>query len=416
MIQIKEKYECCGCGACVQRCPKHCIEFIKDKEGFLYPKVDETTCINCGLCEKVCPVINQNSIRKPLDIYAASNTNEVIKAESSSGGIFTILAETIINEGGVVFGARFNEQYEVVHDFTDNISGLVAFRGSKYVQSKIGNSFSEAETFLKQNRRVLFSGTPCQISGLKKFLRKEYSNLVTVDFVCHGVPSPEVWRKYLSSIIRPNGVDGKNSVSLSLKDMLSIESISFRDKRNGWKKYGFSVRQKSALKADKNTVFPSDNNDTIIYEPFDKNAYLHGFVRNLYLRPSCYHCPSKSFKSGSDYTLADFWGASCYIKDDDKGISILFVHNNKLNIDTSSFIRIDMEAAIGQNPAITKSSNMKDGRDAFFRKMPNNELDIEALIKKYAKYSIKEYTRNLIIKILLKSRLISIAKIILRKK
>ena len=212
MIQIKEKYECCGCGACVQRCPKHCIEFIKDKEGFLYPKVDETTCINCGLCEKVCPVINQNSIRKPSDIYAASNTNEVIKAESSSGGIFTILAETIINDGGVVFGARFNEQYEVVHDFTDNILGLAAFRGSKYVQSKIGNSFSEAETFLKQNRKVLFSGTPCQITGLKKFLRKEYSNLVTVDFVCHGVPSPEVWRKYLSSIIRPKGVDGKNSV------------------------------------------------------------------------------------------------------------------------------------------------------------------------------------------------------------
>ena len=243
MIQIKEKYECCGCGACVQRCPKHCIEFIKDKEGFLYPKVDETTCINCGLCEKVCPVINQHSIRKPLDIYAASNTNEVIKAESSSGGIFTILAETIINEGGVVFGARFNEQYEVVHDFTDNISGLAAFRGSKYVQSKIGNSFSEAETFLKQNRKVLFSGTPCQITGLKKFLRKEYSNLVTVDFVCHGVPSPEVWRNYLSSIIRPKGVDGKNSVPLSLNDMPSIESISFRDKRNGWKKFGFSVRQ-----------------------------------------------------------------------------------------------------------------------------------------------------------------------------
>ena len=415
MIQIKEKYECCGCGACVQRCPKHCIEFIKDNEGFLYPKVDETTCINCGLCEKVCPVINQDTIRKPSEIYAVSNTNEDIKAESSSGGIFTILAEAIINEGGVVFGARFNEQYEVVHDFTDNILGLAAFRGSKYVQSKIGNNFLEAEKFLKQNRKVLFSGTPCQITGLKKFLRKEYSNLVTVDFVCHGVPSPEVWRKYLFSIIRTKGVDGKKSVSLSLNNMLCIESITFRDKCKGWKKYGFSVWQNSAFKVDKNTVFPSGNN-TIIYEPFDKNAYLHGFVRNLYLRPSCYHCPSKSFKSGSDYTLADFWGASSYVPDDDKGISILFVHNNKLNIDTSSFIRIDMEAAIGQNPAITKYSKMKDGRDTFFRKMTNNELDIEDLIRKYAKYSIKEYTRNLIIRILVKSKLISIAKIILRKK
>lgn len=416
MIQIDEKYKCCGCGACVQRCPKHCIEFIKDTEGFLYPQVDNKACVNCGLCEKVCPIINQGVVRTPSNIYAATNKNESIRKESSSGGIFSLLATSVIDHGGVVFGAKFNEQYEVVHDYTDNISGLSAFRGSKYVQSKIGNSFIIAEKILKQNRTVLFSGTPCQIAGLKRFLKKDYPNLITVDFVCHGVPSPEVWKKYLLEKLRPKGVAGKNTVSLSLKDMHSIESISFRDKCNGWKKYGFSVRIKSAVKADKNSVSPSVKEGTILYEPLDKNAYLHGFIRNLFLRPSCYHCSAKSFKSGSDYTLADFWGASTFVQDDDKGISLLFVHNNKLNIDTTSFTKVSMEAALGQNPAIMKSSKLKDGREAFFLKCSKNDLDTETLIRKYAKYSMKENLRNNIIRFLIKSQLLSVVKFILRKK
>ncbi len=215
MIEIKEKYNCCGCSACVQICPKQCISLSADNEGFLYPQVDTAVCINCGLCEKVCPVINQNEPRMPLEVYAAKNTDEEIRLKSSSGGIFTLLAEHIISEGGVVFGARFNENWEVVHDYTETVEGLESFRGSKYVQSIIGENFKKAKFFLDEGRNVLFSGTPCQVAGLKKFLRKEYENLLTVEVVCHGVPSPMVWHDYLD-YRRAKHATGKNTVSESV--------------------------------------------------------------------------------------------------------------------------------------------------------------------------------------------------------
>ena len=238
MIEIKDKKDCCGCQACVTVCTKHCIAMQADNEGFLYPIVDKSACTNCGLCEKVCPVINQSEPHKPLKVYAAKNKNEDIRRQSSSGGIFTLLAEKVINEGGVVFGARFNENWNVVHSWTDTKEGIAALRGSKYVQSTIGNTYNEAREFLKQGRKVLFSGTPCQIAGLKKFLRKEYNNLLTVDVVCHGVPSPLVWRKYLEEVrenIRAEREAGKNTVSFSLNDLPVITGISFRDKTHGWK-------------------------------------------------------------------------------------------------------------------------------------------------------------------------------------
>ena len=246
MINIEDKKKCCGCSACVQRCPKQCISLQEDEEGFLYPQVDKKICVNCGLCEKVCPVLNPVKARKPQVVFAARAIDEKVRLESSSGGVFTVLAELVIERGGVVFGAKFNEKWEVVHAYTESKEGLSAFRGSKYVQSKIENSYKQAESFLKAGREVLFSGTPCQIAGLKLYLRKEYTNLLTVDFVCHGVPSPMVWKDYLEEKIRPLGVVGKNMVSsLSLKDMPVITGISFRDKRNGWKKYGFAVRRSS---------------------------------------------------------------------------------------------------------------------------------------------------------------------------
>lgn len=197
MIDIKDKKLCCGCNACVQRCPKQCISVQKDEEGFLYPIVDLSICIDCGLCEKVCLVLNQGSERNPIEVFAAVNKDDSIRMQSSSGGIFTALAEQIIQEKGVVFGARFDEKWEVKHDYTETIEGLKAFRGSKYVQSRIGDTFSKAEFFLKAGRKVMFTGTPCQIAGLRLFLRKEYENLLAVDIICHGVPSPLVWRKYL---------------------------------------------------------------------------------------------------------------------------------------------------------------------------------------------------------------------------
>ena len=205
MIVLQRKEDCCGCHACATACPTQCITMREDAEGFLYPETDVSKCIDCHLCEKVCPVINPfprpevfpNELPDPLS-YAAKIDDEKIREDSSSGGIFTALAENIIRKGGVVFGVRWNEDFKsVVHDFTETLDGLSAFRGSKYLQSIVGDSYKKVRQLLTAKRPVLFTGTPCQIAGLRRFLRKDYENLFTAEVVCHGVPSPKVWRLYL---------------------------------------------------------------------------------------------------------------------------------------------------------------------------------------------------------------------------
>lgn len=172
MINITDKSQCCGCNACVQRCPKQCVTMQEDEEGFLYPKVDHAACIDCGLCEKVCPVINKNESRRPMQVFAVKNNNEDQRLRSSSGGIFILLAEQTIKRGGVVFGARFDKDWEVEHCYVETLKELELLMRSKYVQSRIGDSFKQAEHFLKQGRQVMFVGTPCHISALKNSLRK----------------------------------------------------------------------------------------------------------------------------------------------------------------------------------------------------------------------------------------------------
>jgi len=304
MIQLNHKYDCCGCNACVQKCPKQCISMHEDKEGFLYPEINETICIDCHQCEKVCPVINQNEPRQPKFCYAAYNPDETIRRESSSGGIFTMISEKVLEAGGVVFGARFDERWNVVHGYTETRDGLTAFRGSKYVQSIIGDSYKQTEEFLKEGRKVLFSGTPCQIAGLKLFLRKNYENLTTIDFVCHGVPSPGIFRKYIQEELPP---------------LDNITMISFRDKCSGWKKFSFKYEYQKEGKAE------------IVTEDLETNSFLKGFLTDLYLRPSCHKCPAKQFKSGADITIADYWGYqnTNELKDDDKGISAIIINTAK---------------------------------------------------------------------------------------
>lgn len=370
MIDIKEKKDCCGCGACVQRCPKSCISMREDNEGFLYPEVDKEMCIDCGLCEKVCPVINQSKERQPLVVYAAKHKDEQIRLASSSGGAFTAIAEPVIEEGGVVFGAKFDKDWSVIHDYTETKEGLAAFRGSKYVQSRIGESYKNAEAFLKTGRKVLFSGTPCQIAGLKRFLCKEYDNLLTVDFICHGVPSPGVWREYLKEeTARQCG--GKNSVLSHPKDNLGdvrIENISFRDKRLGWKKFSFAL-----------TLSVPDGhgakNTVLLSEPLNENIFLRGFLANLYLRPSCHACPAKKFKSGSDVTIGDFWGVQNVMPeiDDDKGVSALMVNSLKLDVCfRNSKIKkwsTHYNSILRYNPSIEKSVKLSDKRECYFNKI-----------------------------------------------
>lgn len=380
MISINEKEHCCGCYSCIQRCPKQCITMREDEEGFLYPKVDESVCIDCGLCEKVCPVINQDAEREPLEALAAKNPNEEIRKESSSGGIFTMLAESVIDGGGVVYGACFDERWEVVHQSAETKADLAKFRGSKYVQSKVLNTYKEAEAQLKAGRKVLYSGTPCQIAGLRRFLRKDYDNLLTVDFICHGVPSPGMFRTYLRDEIRRMTArqgGGRNTVLLPCIPLvtesdgfdckgLKIKSISFRDKRNGWKKYGFALALSESSDEGENSVLLS-------YSPLNKNLFLRGFLRDLYLRPSCYACPTKHLKSGSDITLGDWWGIGSLKPeiDDDRGVSAVTINTEKgqavLHNLNAELHTMPYEALMTYNPALVKSPVVPNNRRAFFK-------------------------------------------------
>lgn len=373
MIKIIRKDQCCGCSACLHICPKHSISFREDKEGFLYPQVDTSTCVDCGLCENVCPVLNQDEERMPLQVYAAKHIDDEIRMKSSSGGIFTLLAEQIIDKGGVVFGARFNENWEVVHDYTETKEGLAPFRGSKYVQSNIGNSYKQVEKFLKAGREVMFTGTPCQVAGLKKYLRKDYENLLTVDFVCHGVPSPMVWRMYLEEEIARQGDVGKDSVLTSSKVSPVVTGVNFRDKSTGWKKYSFVLNfSKASDEGEQNTVLSS---------VFTDNAYMNAFLSNLSLRPSCYACPAKAGKSGSDVTIGDFWGIENVLTefDDDKGSSLLFINNDKVaNMIDQVRVKepIEYKSTLAANSCICYSVNMPINRGYFYYCLSSSNLSV----------------------------------------
>ena len=205
MIYISEKSKCCGCAACVQRCPRQCISMKEDCQGFYYPVVDQDLCVECHQCEDVCPILNQSRLQSPKSVYAAYNHNEFIRLKSSSGGVFSLLANKVLVLEGVVFGARFDEKWNVVHDYTESVDNLYRFRGSKYLQSEIRNCFVLAKHFLDDKRYVLFSGTPCQIAGLRRFLNKDYEKLLLVQVACHGVPSPLVWQSYLKQRIYKRG-------------------------------------------------------------------------------------------------------------------------------------------------------------------------------------------------------------------
>lgn len=300
MINLEDTRNCCGCSACVQSCPKQCISFDEDEQGFRYPLVNKDLCIDCGLCEKVCPCLNQNEKKEPLKVFASKNPNDEIRMKSSSGGLFSMIAESIIEEGGVVFGARFDENWEVMHDYTDSVEGLEKFRGSKYLQSRIGETYTQARQFLNEGRKVLYSGTGCQIAGLKNFLRKEYDNLLTIEILCHSVPSPLVWRKYLKEKTNENQID----------------SINFRDKESGWSNYSYSI------------VINHSGGKYI--EPAS-GPWMKGLTSNLTTRPSCSKCPARFGKSGADIVLGDCWGIWDVMPeiDDNKGVSLVEVFSSK---------------------------------------------------------------------------------------
>lgn len=304
MISILNKNNCCGCEACIQRCPKRCISLYEDKEGFLYPQIDIESCIDCHLCEKVCPMLHETEYEEHERLsYVAVNTDEQVRLDSSSGGLFTALAEYVIQKGGVVFGVRFGKDWCPEFGYTETTEELHFFRGSKYVQARVGTAYQDAAFFLKQGRKVLFAGCSCHIKALSLFLSWQYPNLLTVDLICHGVPSPGVWRHYLKTFTP-----------------FQIKKIEFRNKKIGWRKFSFVIHYQDSEKA---------NHEISMWA--GEHSFTRLFLSNICIRPSCYNCQSKNGRSGSDITIADAWGIEKMLPemDDDRGASLVIVHSLK---------------------------------------------------------------------------------------
>lgn len=303
-VGVCEKMKCNGCYACVTACPKKCIRMVCDEEGFVYPQINKKECIGCGLCKKVCPILKKREKvgeGEPL-AYAAIYKNEEVRKVSSSGGIFSTLASIVLREGGVVFGATFAEDFSVEHIYIEDMKDLPKLQGSKYVQSKIGDAYAQARELLEKGRLVYFSGTPCQIGGLLSFLGKRYNNLITQDLICHGVPSPLVWKSYVTYREKEAGA--------------KTQSIAFRAKDEGWKHFSMSFKFENGKEYRKN---------------LKEDEYLKAFIKNLSLRTSCFDCVFKSVARVADVTLADFWGIQHFMPElnDDMGISLVLLHSEK---------------------------------------------------------------------------------------
>ena len=360
MITVTEKSKCSGCYACYNACPKGCIQMIADEEGFWYPQVNTENCIGCGVCEKVCPIIHkwqpdESSFTKT---FAALNKNEEIRLQSSSGGIFTLIAESILEQGGVVFGAAFSDDFRSVHHiYVDKKSALEKLRGSKYVQSNIGDTYQQAKRFLDDGRKVLFTGTPCQIGGLYSFLRKPYENLYTQDIICHGVPSPLVWEKYVEE--RENKAESKT------------QRMFFRHKKYGWKTFA--------------VLFEFSNNKKYLKD-LQEDPFMRAFLSNACLRPSCHACSFKSIERQADITLADFWGVQSVMPDmdDDKGTSVILIHSKKgqsLIDSIHDLIKIrDVDIAVVEknNSAVNKSVAISPNRQFLFESIESSSFDVIA--------------------------------------
>lgn len=366
---------CVGCYACYNVCPTKAIQVEENAEGFMFPKIDSEKCINCGRCKNVCPILNNKQIDGDPIAYAVYNKNEEIRLNSSSGGIFSLLAEEILNENGIVYGVAFDDNFKVRHIKIDKKENLYKLRSSKYIQSKIEETYKECAQFLNQDKKVLFTGTPCQINGLKSYLKNEYKNLYTQDIICHGVPSDKVWDQYM---------EYRKKVDCKKTNNEIITNVDFRSKSNGWNSY--SVK------------FKYDNN---VYEKNHlEDLYMQTFLSEICLRKSCYYCNFKGKNRASDITLADFWGINKINKDinDNKGISLMVINSekgteifNKIK-ENCEYIKVDFNQATSFNISYSKSSEINKNRDEYFNKLEKN-----GFLKNYKEFVKKPLNKRILI-------------------
>lgn len=351
---------CTGCAACANSCPKQCIQMVADGEGFLRPTVDAGQCVSCGACQKACPILQPKVCNDETVAYAAIHKDENIRMKSTSGGVFSLLGQWIFNHNGVVIGAAYADDFSVEHRCAQSMAELSSLRTAKYAQSRIGNTYQKVKQLLADGRYVLFSGTPCQVAGLRTFLGKDYERLILVDLICHGVPSPAVWSRY---------IDYRSKTDSS---GAAPTSVNLRSKETGWP--GYSVRFDY-----ENGIHYSARNS--------EDPFMRCFIGDFCLRPSCYSCKFKGISRSSDFTLGDYWGVWNQLPEynDGKGTSIVLVHSakgRKIWSETEAQIqsqKIDIAHCMDENTSAIQSSKTPAIRSLFMQRYL--EEDFNALIE-----------------------------------
>ena len=361
MIEIKDKKDCCGCWACKNVCPVQCISMPEDEEGFRYPTVDKDKCINCHLCEKVCPIIHAEA-DKPNEkqrAYLLQHKDKEVLLQSASGGAFTAIASWVIRHGGVVFGAAYDKDFQVVHQYVETEKDLQKFRNSKYVQSYTGDALKQVKDFLKQGRMVCYSGTPCQLEGLLRYLRKPYDNLITIDLLCHGVASPRFWHLYLVML---ENIKGE-----------VIVDVKMRDKKYGW--------------------LSSDETYTFSKSEMHRNTFYSLYYSGYISRESCFQCPYANKNRVGDITIGDYhgWNKSHTQYADDKGMSLVIVNSLRgKNLLNSLFGNKDVyceptEISDSDHVALTSPAKRAENYVAFWSDF--NQHGVKYVCKKYGDMS-----------------------------
>lgn len=360
-----DKDKCTGCEACANICPKKAIEMIASEDGFLYPRVNDN-CINCQLCEKICEnrLSEKNNLKNPI-CFAGWNTDKEIRFYSTSGGIFSAVAERVIDHDGVVYGAKYDDNLKIIHGCASCKKDLKFLMQSKYAQSEVGNCFKNVLKDLQQNKLVLFAGAPCQISGLKSFLKKEYVNLITLDFICRGVNSPKAFKSWLDEVEK--------------KENKKITNVWFKYKEHGWNNSPLYTRLDFA-------------DGTYLVKNSSDNFFMLGYLGpNLYIRNSCSKCDFKGFPRVADISLGDFWKIDKEL-DDDSGTSLILCNNNKgleviNNINERLFLKkMSVDETFHGNKCINECVSINKKSTKFLKKVSGENFTY--LVKKYSKVGL----------------------------